>query len=402
VSSGWDARVDAELDGIRAAGRWRVTRDLTTTGPVTGQVDGRSVVTFASNDYLGLTHHPAVVAAAHAALDRWGAGSGASRLVVGSRPLHAELEAELAAWKGTEAALLFPTGFAANLGLLATLGGAGVTILSDELNHASIVDGARLARAGVRVFRHGDLDHLAKLLVDAGAEARGPAVVVTDSAFSMDGDVADIDGLVEVCAGRDALLVLDEAHAVLGPDVAIGRAASHHGVTVLRMGTLSKALGSLGGFVAGPQRYVDLLRNRARPFIFTTAPTPADVAAGLAAVRIVRSGEGDALVARLRRHVDRVRAGHPTPIVPVVLGDEATAMAAAATLLDTGLLVPAIRPPTVPVGTSRLRVALSAAHTDEQVDRLVAALSDLPVPGAPTVRAAPEPPPRGRPGGQPA
>ncbi len=379
MTDGWDGRVDGELAGIRAAGRWRVTRELTTTGPVTGELDGRTVVTFASNDYLGLTHHPAVVAGGHAALDRWGAGSGASRLVVGSRPLHAELEAELAAWKGTEAALLFPTGFAANLGLLATFGGADVTILSDELNHASIVDGARLARAAVRVYAHGDLDHLAKVLVEVDAQARGPVLVVTDSAFSMDGDVADVDGLIEVCAGHDALVVLDEAHAVMGPDVD-ARQAADRGVTVLRMGTLSKALGSLGGFVAGPRRYVDLLLNRARPFIFTTAPTPADIGAALAAVRVVRSDEGHELVTRLRRHVDRLRPGHPTPIVPVVLGDEAAAMAAAADLFDRGLLVPAIRPPTVPVGTSRLRVALSAVHTDAQVDRLVAALADLPDP----------------------
>lgn len=372
----WDRRVDDELDAIRAAGRWRVTRELVTTGPVTGELDGRPVVTFASNDYLGLTHHPRVVAAAHAALDRWGAGSGASRLVVGTRPLHAELEGELAAWKGAEAALLFPTGFAANLGLLAVLGGRDVTILSDELNHASIVDGARQARAEVRVYPHADLDHLAKLLVDVSAAGRGPALVVTDSAFSMDGDVADVDALVDVCGGHDALLVLDEAHAVLGPRVDVAAAAAR-GVTVLRMGTLSKALGSLGGFVAGPRRHVELLRNRARPFIFTTAPTPADVAAALAALRVVRAAEGEALVARLRAHLDRVRPGHPSPIVPVVLGDEAAAVAAADALLARGLLVPAIRPPTVPAGTSRLRVALSAAHDTEQVDRLVAALADL-------------------------
>ncbi|HEX6420054.1 MAG TPA: 8-amino-7-oxononanoate synthase [Acidimicrobiales bacterium] len=367
--------MDAELAAIRAAGRWRVTRELATTGPVTGVLDGRPVVTFASNDYLGLTHHPAVVAAAHGALDRWGAGTGASRLVVGSRPLHAELESELADWKGTDAALLFPTGFTANLGLLATLGSRDVTILSDELNHASIVDGARLARARVRVYRHGDLGHLAKLLVDVDGEG-GSALVVTDSAFSMDGDVAAVGALVELCAPHGALLVLDEAHAVLGPEVPAAGGAEA-GVTVLRMGTLSKALGSLGGFVAGPRRYIDLLRNRARPFVFTTAPTPADVAAALAAVQIVRGGEGAALVARLRGHVERVRPGHPTPIVPVVLGDEGAALAAADRLLARGLLVPAIRPPTVPAGTSRLRVALSAAHTAAQVDALVDALAEL-------------------------
>jgi len=207
-------------------------------------------------------------------------------------------------------------------------------------------------------------------------------VVVTDTVFSMDGDVADVDALVAVCAEHEALLVLDEAHAVTGPRVDPAAAASR-GVTVLRMGTLSKALGSLGGFVAGPRRHVDLLRNRARPFIFTTAPTPADVAAALAAVRVVRSAEGDALVARLRAHVDRMRPGHPTPIVPVVIGAEAAAVAAAEGLLARGLLVPAIRPPTVPPGTSRLRVALSAAHEPEQVERLVAALADLPAVGLP-------------------
>jgi 7-keto-8-aminopelargonate synthetase-like enzyme len=225
----------------------------------------------------------------------------------------------------------------------------------------------------VRVYRHADLDHLAKLL----AEADGPALVVSDAAFSMDGDVADVPGLAEACAPHGALLVLDEAHAVLGPEVALAGA----GVPLLRMGTLSKALGSLGGFVAGPRSYVDLLVNRARPFIFTTAPTPADAAAALAAVRVVRSPEGGALVSRLRTHVDRLRPGHPTPIVPVVVGDEAAALDAAARLLEAGLLVPAIRPPTVPPGTSRLRVTLSAAHTDDQVDRLVGALAALGGPG---------------------
>jgi 8-amino-7-oxononanoate synthase len=375
-TGGWDARVAAELAAIRDAGRWREVRDVDATGPVTATVGGRPVVVFAGNDYLGLSHHPAVVAAAHAALDRWGTGSGASRLIVGSRPAHGKLEAELADWKACDAALLFPTGFAANLGVLAALGGAGATILSDELNHASIVDGARLARADVRIYRHADLDHLAKLLVDVEAPGRGPALVVSDSVFSMDGDLADVDGLVEVCAGRDALVVLDEAHAVLGPAVDPARAA-HRGVPVLRVGTLSKALGSLGGFVAGPRPYVDLLRNRARPFIFTTAPTPADTAAARAALAVMRSAEGDALIARLRANVARLRPGRPSPIVPVILGAEEAALAAADALAAQGLLVPAIRPPTVAPGTSRLRVALSAAHTADQVDRLAAALGAL-------------------------
>jgi 8-amino-7-oxononanoate synthase len=366
--SGWDLRVEAQLAGIRSAGRWRQPRTVDATDAVSGRVAGQPLVSFASNDYLGLSHHPAVVAAAHEALDRWGAGAGAARLVVGSRPIHDELEEALAAWKGTEDAVLFPTGFAANLGVLTAFGGADVTVLSDELNHASIVDGCRLSRAAVRIYEHNDLDQVAKLLADCP----GPALIVTDSVFSMDGDVADLDALVDLAADHDALLVLDEAHAVLGPELPAAAAAS---ASVLRLGTLSKTLGSLGGFVAGPRAYVDLLRNVARSYIFTTASTPADSAAALAAVTIVRSPEGDVLRDRLRRHIERIRPGHPSPIIPVVLGEEAVALAAAAALEERGLLVPAIRPPTVPPGTSRLRVALSAAHTDAQVELLAVALA---------------------------
>ena len=344
-------------------------RDLDASGPE-GKLapDGRPVVSFASNDYLGLTQHPAVIAAAHTALDRWGAGSGSARLIVGSRPVHSELEQALAAWKHTEAAVCFPTGFAANLGTLTTFGDPEVLICSDELNHASIIDGARLARADVAIYRHADVAHVDALLRDAQCER---AIVVTDTVFSMDGDVAPLADLVEVCARRGALLVLDEAHAVLGPEL------DPNAVDVLRVGTLSKTLGSLGGFVAGPRRYTDLLVNRARAYIFTTASTPADAAAALAAVGVLQSVEGDALRSRLRADLERVRPGHPSPIVPVVIGDERATLAASAALLEQGLLVPAIRPPTVAPGTSRLRVALSAAHTDEQINALVAALAAL-------------------------
>jgi 8-amino-7-oxononanoate synthase len=365
----WREWAGAEADGIRAAGRWREPRDLDAAGPE-GKLapDGRPVVSFASNDYLGLTQHPAVIAAAHAALDRWGAGAGSARLIVGSRPVHADLEAALAEWKGTDRAVLFPTGFATNLGVLTTFGGPGVLVCSDELNHASIIDGCRASRARVEVYRHRDVDHLGHLLTTVPAQR---ALVVTDTVFSMDGDVADVEELVALCARHDALLVLDEAHAVLGPDPDLSD------VEALRVGTLSKTLGSLGGFVAGPRRLTDLVVNQARSYIFTTAPTPADSAAALAAVGIVRSGEGDELRRRLRANVDRLEPRHPSPIVPVVLGDEARTLAAAAALLDQGMLVPAIRPPTVPPGTSRLRVALSAANAPSQVDALAAALASL-------------------------
>jgi 8-amino-7-oxononanoate synthase len=372
LDASWPDWADHEAKRVREAQQWREPRDLDlrldTPGPSgTLAPHGVEVVSFASNDYLGLTRHPQVVAAAHGALDRWGTGAGSARLIVGSRPVHSELEHALADWKGTERAVLFTTGFAANLGVLVACAGPGVLVCSDELNHASIIDGRRLAHADLAVFGHRDVAHLDRLL--ARADPRR-ALVVSETVFSMDGDVAPVDDLVEVCARHGALLVLDEAHAVLGPHVPT---AEH----VLRVGTLSKTLGALGGFVAGPARYTELLVNRARSFIFTTASTPADAAAALAALRVTRSSEGQALRARLRAHVDRLRPGYPSPILPYLCGSEAHALEAASALLDDGLLVTAIRPPTVPPGTSRLRVTLSAAHTDEQVERLAHALASL-------------------------
>jgi 8-amino-7-oxononanoate synthase len=371
----WAERVNARLEAIRDSGRWRALRPLDGRLPEV-TLDGRRVVSYASNDYLGLAGHPAVAAAAHEALDRWGLGAGASRLVVGHRSHHEELEGELADWKGTEAALTMPTGYMANVSVLAALADRPeVLIVSDELNHASIVDGCRLARGTVAIARHADVDHVDALLV----AHQGPAIVVTDTVFSMDGDEAPIAELTEVCGRRGACLVLDEAHAVLGPEVDLA-AAEHLGAEVVRVGTLSKALGSVGGFVAARRSVIDLLVNVARPFIFTTGTTSADTAGALAALRIVRSAEGEGLRARLRAHIDAVAPGHPSPIIPVLLGSEQAALDAADHLLAQGLLVPAIRPPTVAVGTSRLRVALSAAHTDDHIERLVKALADLPAP----------------------
>jgi len=365
----WRDWADTQTAAIRGAGRWREPRDFDASGPE-GKLapDGRPVVSFASNDYLGLSQHPAVVAAAHAALDRWGAGSGSARLIVGSRPVHSELEAALAEWRDTERAVLFPTGFAANLGVLTTVADSETFVVSDELNHASLIDGCRLSRARVAVSRHGDADHVETLLRGSPAPRQ---VVVTDTVFSMDGDVAPVQALAEICARRGALLILDEAHAVLGPEPALD------GLEALRVGTLSKTLGALGGFVAGPSALCDLLVNRARSYIFTTASTPADAAAALAALGVLRSKDGEARRARLRAHVERLRPGHPAPIVPVVIGDERAALDAAAVLLEADMLVPAIRPPTVPAGTSRLRIALSAAHTTEQVHALAVALDGL-------------------------
>jgi 8-amino-7-oxononanoate synthase len=370
----WPDHVEQECLDLEERGSWRRPKSFDTGGASdsSGFVEDRAsrVVAFASNDYLGLTTHPAVVGAAHEALDRWGTGSGASRLVTGSRPVHHQLEEELARWKRQERCILFPTGFAANLGVLTTFGHADALICSDELNHASIVDGARLARAEVAVFRHCDTGHLEALLAE---NAGRQVVLVTDLVFSMDGDIAPIEAIAELCRRFGALLVIDEAHAVLGPDPA----AMLDGVSVLRVGTLSKSLGSVGGFVTGPTRFIELLENKARSYIFTTAMPPADAAAALAALRVVRSDEGVALAARLRAHVDAVSPGHPSPIVPVVLGSEESALLASAQLLEAGLWVPAIRPPTVPKGTSRLRVTLSASHDEGDVSRLVEELARL-------------------------
>ncbi len=382
------ARRNAE---IVAAGRWRQIRTLSGGGPATTVVDGRAVVQFASNDYLGLANHPAVTGAAARAAMETGAGAGASRLIVGGREVHDELEAELAdRWSlllgDRSRALLFPTGFAANLGAITAVVGAGeparTVLFSDELNHASIIDGVRLSRSEVAVFPHADVEALAGLLA---ARERPHAVVVSDQVFSMDGDLADSAALAEVCASHDALLMLDVAHDVFGSLDDVSAEVVATGVELVVVGTSSKALGSLGGWVAAERPAIELMLNTARSFIFTTAPSPPDSAAALAALRILRSAEGDELRERLRANVDRLVPDHPSPIVPVMLGSEARALGVAESLLERGLLVPAIRPPTVPEGTCRLRVALSAAHTDEQLDRLAAALDDLGVelPAAP-------------------
>ena len=364
----WADWAESELAEIRAAGRWRSTRTFDARG-VSGELDGRPVLSFASNDYLGLATHPAVQAAAREAIDRWGTGATASRLIVGSRSCHDELEVEIADWKRTEKAILFPTGYSANVGVLGVVGGPDVTVFSDELNHASIIDGCRLSRSHVSVYRHCDVDHLGHLL----STSNGRAVVVSDSVFSMDGDVAPVQALGELCARHGALLILDEAHAVLGPC----GPEPIDGLDLIRVGTLSKTLGSLGGWAATSAPVVDLLVNRARSYIFTTALSPADTAAGLAALRIVRSTEGSLLIDRLRAIVGRVNCNHPSPIIPLLLGDEGVAVKTSASLLERGILVPAIRPPTVPAGTSRLRIALSAGHDDEMIERLLAALADL-------------------------
>lgn len=385
----WSGWIDRRAAAIRSSGRWRTVREFDALGPTgtlpapapcvdvsheaaTGDRHGR-VVSFASNDYLGLSHHPAVVEGARRALERWGAGSGSSRLIVGSRPVHSTLEEALADWKKTERCVVFSSGYAANLGVLGALGDADVGIYSDELNHASIVDGCRLSRAEVTVYPHRDVGQLDALIAKA---RRDRIIIVTDAVFSMDGDVADMVHLLDVATRHGALLVVDEAHSVLPLDSEAREtleAAACEGV-VVRVGTMSKTLGSLGGFVACTGSIADMIVNTARSFIFTTALSPPDAGAALAALEVLRSAEGDALVSRLVDLLHLLAPSHPSPIVPVIVGDEDEAVRASCRLLESGYLVPAIRPPSVAAGTSRLRISVSSDHTDDQVRGLRSAL----------------------------
>ena len=366
TATGWDAIAGDALRAVADANQRRAPRDLDGGKPDTVlSSTGQPVVSFASNDYLGLTQHPAVRAAARTAVDAYGTGSGSARLIVGSRPVHSRLEERIAAWRRTESAVLFTTGYAANLGVLDTMGRWASVICSDELNHASIIDGCRLARAPTRIYSHCDAAAVDRLLGDAD----GPGIVVSDSVFSMDGDLAPLADLSAVCAQHGALLILDDAHLVLDHPEPLDS-----GCRVLRVGTLSKAIGSLGGFVCGPKTFTDLLVNKARSYIFTTATAPAAAAAAHAAIDVIDSDEGDRLKTRLRANIDRIRPGHPSPIIPIIVGAEDRAVAASGALATEGILVPAIRPPTVPAGTSRLRVTVSAAHTRDDLKRLTEAL----------------------------
>jgi 8-amino-7-oxononanoate synthase len=377
-----------EVARLEAAGLGRRVRALGSASEPEVMLDGRRVLCLASNNYLGLAAHPDVVDAAAEAARTYGAGSGSARLVTGGLLLHDELEARLAGFKGTEAALLFSSGYLANLGTVAALVGPGDTVFSDSLNHASIIDGCRLSKADVHVYRHADADHLATRLGAwrraAGPEAR--ALVVTDSVFSMDGDVAPLPDIVDACERHGAVLMVDEAHAtgVVGPG---GRGAvagyGLEGRVGVVMGTLSKSLGAAGGFIAGSADLCAYLRNRARSFIFDTALPPPTAAAALAALDILER-EPERPV-RARRLATRLATGlravgyevpdPPAAVLPVLVGAPEAALSLSARLLAAGVLVTAIRPPSIPQGTSRLRATVMATHTDAQIDRAVAAFA---------------------------
>lgn len=385
--------IDNELASLEREGLVRRRRQVTSLPGVRCLVDGRELINFASNDYLDLAHEPRVIAAAQRALAEAGVGATASALISGRSGWHVALEECLARFERQPAAVLFPTGFAANAGTICALAGKDDVVFSDRLNHASLIDGCRLSQARVRIYRHDDLAGLQNDLQKCPAKygaggngASGRRLIVTDSVFSMDGDLAPLEELCGLAERFDAMLIVDEAHAT-GVFGAGGRGVAElqgveHRITV-RAGTLSKGVGALGGFVAGPQPLIDWLWNKARTQIFSTALPPSICASAAEAIRLIET-EPDRRqrllrsAAELRRKI--VDAGIDTnphavgPIVPVMLHTPERAVQVARQLEEQGFLVGAIRPPTVPQGTSRLRITLSSGHEPADIDRLVTAL----------------------------
>jgi 8-amino-7-oxononanoate synthase len=369
--------IELELAEIETQGLLRKTRLIGGAIGPRVSIDGRETVLLCTNDYLGLANHPSVKRAAGEALEQYGAGAGASRLVSGTLPPHAELEAALARFKGTEAALVFGSGYLANLGTISALETQGDVIYSDEMNHASIVDACRLSRATTKVFRHADTDALEAML--ANDLAYGRRLIVTDGIFSMDGDIAPLPKLAALAAEYDCCLMVDDAHAtgVLGLG---GKGTAAHfglgGSIEIQMGTLSKALGSYGAFVAGSRELVDFLVNRARSFIFTTALPPASAAAALEALSIVereperreRLWQNAVLLKDGLASAGFDTGASETFIIPVMIGDARQCVRMAQTLLEEGVFAQAIRPPSVPEGTSRLRVVPTSEHLSSDIE----------------------------------
>jgi 8-amino-7-oxononanoate synthase len=379
--------MEDDLNERRRRGLHRARRRLQSAQGAHVLWRGRELVNFSSNDYLALAADPRLARAAASAAGRYGCGAGASPLVSGLLPPTRRLERALAAWEDTEAALVFSSGFAANLAVVSSLGGRDAVLFSDELNHASLIDGCRLSRARTHVYRHADADHLEALL-SASRDDGARRIIVTDTVFSMDGDIAPLRALAELAERFDTLLVIDEAHAtgVLG---AAGRGTSEllglgnmSPERLVKIGTLSKALGAQGGFVCGRRRLIEWLINHARPYIFSTALAPPSAAAAHRAVRIVveepQRRQSLLALAETLRNALRALGLDPgrscSQIVPILVGAPADAVALSRRLARRGLLVPAIRPPSVPEGTARLRISLTAGHTEDDVTQLVEAL----------------------------
>ena len=370
-----------ELRKLRSEGLLRGLQPLDSPAGPRVTRGGRELWNFASNDYLGLARHPRVEAALIEGVQRHGAGSAASRLVCGTLPPHRLLEDALAAAKQTEAALAFSSGFATALGVIPAIAGKQDYILLDKLCHACLVDATRLSGATLRVFPHNDTGKLGRLLSSIRAkDPQARILVSTESVFSMDGDLCPLREIVDLTESHDALLLLDEAHGfgVLGENgMGLAEREGLQQRVTFQMGTLSKAAGLSGGYLAASREWIDLLVNRARSFIYSTAPPPALAHAAIASLELIRSDEGRTLREKLRENI-AIIADSATPIIPRVLGANEAALAASAALADAGFMVPAIRFPTVPRGSARLRISLSAAHPPEAVralrDTLLAAV----------------------------
>lgn len=370
--------IQDELDALKRQGLYRKLRRVEGEQGATLRLDGREVLNFSSNNYLGLANHPALKKAAKEAIDRYGVGAVASRLISGNMTLHEELEEKIARLKGTEAALVFNSGFQANVGILPALAGEGDVVFSDALNHASLIDGCRLSRAKTVVYPHCDLARLEDEL--KRAPAAGRKLIVTETLFSMDGDEAPLAEIVELAERHGALIMVDEAHAtgVMGPNGAGVVAKLGLGDRILvQMGTLGKALGGFGAYVAGSGALRELLINRCRSFIFTTSLPPPVLAAAIAAVDLLYQEPQRRLA--LWHNIRALRDGlkrlgfclgqSESQILPLVIGDSHKCMTFSERLLEKGVFAQGIRPPTVPEGTSRLRITLMATHTHEHLDR---------------------------------
>jgi 8-amino-7-oxononanoate synthase len=380
-----DHVLQKKLEALERRGLSRSLRLVSGAQTTTVALEGNAVLQLSSNNYLDLANHPAVKQAAARALETYGCGAGASRLISGTMELHAALEGRLARFKGTEAALVFSSGYHANTGVIPALVGPEDTVWSDELNHASIIDACRLSSASARVFRHRDMAHLDELL--ASAPPGGHRLIVTESVFSMDGDVAPLREIVALARRYGAWVMVDEAHAtgVFGSTGAgVVEELGLQGAVEVQMGTLGKALGSFGAFVAGSRVLIRWLLNRARSFVYTTALPPPVLAASLAALRIIlneperrqRLWQNAAFLKRGLVHLGYRLAETASPILPVLIGDEEKTMALSAALVRRGVFAQGIRPPTVPEGTARLRVAPMATHTEAELEAALGAFAD--------------------------
>ena len=380
--------LDFILDELRSLREHALMREYRTIESAQGsyvQINGKSYLSFCSNNYLGLADHPRIKQAAIAAINQYGWGTGASRLVAGNMILHQELEKKIADFKGTEAALLFPTGYMANVGALCALVGREDIVIGDKLNHASIIDGCRQSGATFRVYPHNDVSQLESLLQRSSKHRR--RLVVTDSVFSMDGDTAPLPEIVEITQKYDAILMIDDAHA-MGVFGRHGKGMIEHygleGKIDIIMGSLSKAIGSIGGFITGNKDLIDFFKNKARSFIYTTALPPAACAASLAGLTLIQ--EDTTLIDKLWENIRYLRSrlskfisniSGESPIIPIIIGSAEDALNVSTRLYENGILIPAIRPPTVPLGTSRLRVSLMATHSKEDINRLIDTLKNI-------------------------